>query len=248
MRDLGLSQATYYTHFNLLLNRGYLSVEQRKSNGKYTVSLYRLSYYVDSPPTQPPLSPSRNEIRKAMSEKLAHGELLKASPATSEKAMSEKPLSEKSGHGNFGRPNINNNYTTNSLTKKEQDKNHQGVAPDDKKPVPLFSSEQAKEIMRYEFSRREAQAWGELKEKLGHFPSPSDKARYTQRTLEILDEIARQAHALLNSAQEPEHIAALCKSQAFADFFDKILTHRDEIRSAKGYVRAALENMRNHSG
>jgi hypothetical protein len=47
----------------------------------------------------------------------------------------------------------------------------------------LFSSEQAKEIMRYVFWRREAQAWGELKEKLGHFPSPSDKARYTRRTV-----------------------------------------------------------------
>jgi hypothetical protein len=111
MRDLGLSQATYYTHFNLLTSLGYVSVEQRKSNGKYMVSLYRLSERVDAPAPPQPSSPSREGNRKAMSEnamseKLAHGETLKTSPAMSEKPMSEKPLSEKSGHGNSGRPNI----------------------------------------------------------------------------------------------------------------------------------------------
>jgi hypothetical protein len=99
--------------------------------------------------------------------------------------------------------------------------------------------------MRYVFLRREAKAWGELKEKLGQFPSPSDRARYTRRTAEILDEIARQARALLNSAQEPERVATMFESKRFAESFDKILAHWDEIRSAKGYVREALENMRN---
>ncbi|MDR1703713.1 MAG: helix-turn-helix domain-containing protein [Clostridiales bacterium] len=66
MRDLGLSQATYYTHFNLLLNRGYLSVEHRKSNGKYTVSLYRLPKRMDAPAPPQSSSPSRESSRKAM--------------------------------------------------------------------------------------------------------------------------------------------------------------------------------------
>jgi predicted Zn-dependent protease len=97
--------------------------------------------------------------------------------------------------------------------------------------------------MRYDFWRREAQAWGKLKEMLGHFATPGDKARYMRRTTEILDEIARQAHERLNATQERERIAALYRNEAFAEFFDKILTHWDEIRSVKGYVVASLKNM-----
>ncbi len=164
MRDLCLSQATYYSHFNLLLKHGYLSVEQGKTNGKYTVSLYRLAECVEAPHPLP-FSPPRRGNRKAMSEKLmseklahgkngdtigntenkgkpetpmseilAHGEMLKTTRALSEIPMSEKPLSEKSAHGNFGHANINNNSTTNSFFEKEQGKNHQGPASDDKKP------------------------------------------------------------------------------------------------------------------
>ncbi len=272
MRDLGLSQATYYTHFNILLKHKYLSVEQRKNNGKYTVSLYRLSDCVNAPP--PPSPPSCTGYRKATSEKvvseelvhgengviisnyenegepellmseiLAHGEMLKTSQPMSEEMMSEKPLSEESAHGNFGRPNINNNSTTNNSLEKEQGKYHQDSVPDDKKPVPLLSLEQAKEIMRYDYWRREAQAWGELKERLGHFTVTGDKAHYARRTNEILDEIAHQIQELLNNEQESDRVAAMLDSEAFAEFFDRVLTHWDEIRSAKSYVKASLRNL-----
>ena len=53
MRDLSLSQAAYYSHFNLLLDHGYLTVEHRKSNGKFDVSLYRLADSVETPPSPP---------------------------------------------------------------------------------------------------------------------------------------------------------------------------------------------------
>ncbi len=68
MRDLCLSQATYYSHFNLLLKHGYLSVEQGKTNGKYAVSLYRLAECVKAPPPSPS-SPPHRWNRKAISEK-----------------------------------------------------------------------------------------------------------------------------------------------------------------------------------
>ena len=104
-------------------------------------------------------------------------------------------------------------------------------------------AEQAKEIMRYDYWRREALAWGKLKELLGHFSAPGDKARYERRTAEILDEIARQVRELLNNAQEPKRVSAMLESEAFADFFDRVLTHWDEIRSVKGYVKASLKNL-----
>jgi hypothetical protein len=145
--------------------------------------------------------------------------------------------------GKLGRPYINNNSTTNIFSEKEQDKYHQGCASDDKKPVPLFSSEQAKEIMRYDFWLREALAWGKLKEKLGHFTTTDEKSRYARRTAEILDEIAKQARELLNAAQETERVGAMFESDAFTEFFDRVLTHWDEIRSAKGYVNTSLKNL-----
>jgi DNA-binding transcriptional MocR family regulator len=72
MRDLNLSHVTYYTHYNLLLNFGYLTVEQRKTNGKYAVSLYRLTDCVEAPVMA--TSPSRKGNRKSMYEKLVHSE------------------------------------------------------------------------------------------------------------------------------------------------------------------------------
>ena len=268
MRDLGLSPVTYYKHYNLLLNLGYISVEQRKTSGKYDVSLYRLTDCVDAPAIAPSPSKSKKGKQKAMSEKqlhgkngviignngdkgdatapmsekLSHGEMLKTPAPMSEKLLSEKLSSEKMVCGNFGHRNINNNSTTNNSLEKEQGKYHQDSVPDDKKPVPLLSLEQAKEIMRYDYWRREAQAWGELKERLGHFTVTGDKAHYARRTNEILDEIAHQIQELLNNEQESDRVAAMLDSEAFAEFFDRVLTHWDEIRSAKGYVKASLKN------
>ena len=52
-RDLNLSPAAYYSHFNLLLDCGYLTVEHRKNNGKFDVSLYRLADSVEASPSPP---------------------------------------------------------------------------------------------------------------------------------------------------------------------------------------------------
>ncbi len=97
--------------------------------------------------------------------------------------------------------------------------------------------------MRYDYWRREAQAWGKLKALLGHFSAPGDKARYERRIAEILDEIARQVRELSNGELGSERVASTLDSEAFAEYFDRVLTHWDEIRSAKGYVKASLRNM-----
>jgi hypothetical protein len=263
MRDLNLSPTAYYPHFNLLIEHGYLSVENRKSIGRFDVSLYRLSESVESPHTphrgkQKALSekqvhdengdtinyfPDKGENPAPMSEKQVHGKMLKTSRASSEKLMSEKPLSEKTAHGNFGHSNINNKSTSNNICKKEQVYNHQGAAPEDKKPVLWFSLEQAKEIMRYEDLRCEALAWGELKEMLGHFAAPCDKARYMRKAVELLNEIANRIHAELNRNQNPQHIAGVLEGDAFVAFFSELLDRWDEIRSVRGYVGASMKNI-----
>jgi hypothetical protein len=263
MRDLNLSPTAYYPHFNLLIEHGYLSVENRKSNGRFDVSLYRLSESVESPHAphrgkQKALSekqahgkngdtisyfPDKGENSAPMSEKPVHGKMLKTPAPLSEKPMSEKPLSEKTVHGNFGQANINNNSTSNNFFENEQVENHQGCAPDDKIPVPLFFLEQAKALMRYEDLRCEALAWGELKEMLGHFAAPRDKARYMRKAIELLDEVASQIRDELNRNRNPQHIADILEGDAFAVFFSELLDRWDQIRSVRGYVGASMKNV-----
>jgi hypothetical protein len=271
LRDLNLSHTTYYAHYNLLLHYGYLTVEQRKSNGKYAVSLYRLPDFVEPPDTFPssscktsekamyeklssgengvPISNSLADKDTAapMSQKLAHGALLKTPAPLSQILSYEKLASEKMDSENLGQPYIKNSSTSNSSLEKEQEYYHQGVAPDDNIPVPLLSLEQAKEMMRYEYWRSEALAWGELQDMLGHFPIHKDRARYIRKLTEILDEIARQARKLPCDSQSSEQTATIFESEAFAIFFDNVLTHWDEIRSAKGYVGASLHNLQKNT-
>jgi hypothetical protein len=180
-----------------------------------------------------------------MSEKLVHGENGNSISNIENKGESESPLSEKLVHGNFGQAYIKNNSTSNSSFEKEQEYYHQGAGagPDDKKPVPLFSLEQAKEIMHYDYWRSESLSWGELKAHLGHFPDLGDKARYERKIIEILDEIARHARYMPGATQEPESVSAVFESETFTIFFDNVLTHWDEIRSVKGYVKASLKNV-----
>lgn len=270
MRELCMTEKTYYKHFNQLLDAGYISVEQQKTGGKFDVSLYRLAEVVEQP-SLPRKGEGEGKVKPAMSEKLPSGEngavtrdftprtpartgmseklpcgdkQLKTSETPSEKVMSEKLPSEEFPQEKPGHANIKNRIITNSFQEKEQGYYHQGgAAAEDKTPVTLLSLAQVKAIMRYDDLRCEALTWGELKEKLGHFAAQADKARYMRRIVEILDEIAKQARDMLNAAQEPQRVAAVLESKVFTTFFDEVLNRWDEIRSAKGYVGAALKNM-----
>jgi hypothetical protein len=97
--------------------------------------------------------------------------------------------------------------------------------------------------MRYEDLRCEALAWGELKDKLGHFAAPRDKARYMRKAVELLNEIANRIHAELNRNHNPQYIAGVLEGDAFAVFFSELLDRWNEIRSVKGYVGASIRNM-----
>jgi len=266
MRDLKLSAYTYYSHFNILVETGYLSVEQRKTGGKFDVCIYRLSDCVELP------SEYHKKRKTSMSEKLAHGEnglnisnndslgvpetpmseklihggnLLKTSESMSEKPMSEKLISEELVCENFGQANINNIPKTNSTNISEQEYNHQGLRlrPDDNKPVHSFSLQAIKQRMNYDHLQSEAEAWGNLKELLGHFSAPSDRERYLRAVNRMLEELAFQLLALVNNAENPEHILHILESEDIENFFDEVLARWDEIRSAKRYVAAALKNI-----
>ena len=260
IRDLNLAPATYYSHFNLLLSYGYLTVEHRKNNGRFDVSIYRLSEHVDSHDShhkrkQQTISEkavydknegtSGNFIDKGdkqivMSEKSSHDKLLKTSMP-----LSEKTISEKTVYGNFGQANIKNKNIINSFYEKEHVYNHQGGTGDNEKSIPLFSSSQAKELMRYNDLRCDMLAWGDLKQMLGHFASPRDKARYIRKITEILDESVLQTVKQLNTSSDPRRIADILLGESFSAFFERAIERWDEIRSPKGYVCASFKNMLN---
>lgn len=47
MRELRIgSMGTYYQHFNLLVDHGYITVEQQKSNGRFDICIYHLNSLV----------------------------------------------------------------------------------------------------------------------------------------------------------------------------------------------------------
>ena len=264
MRDLNLHPAAYYSHFNLLLDFGYLSVEHRKCGGRFDVSLYRLSERVIQSPALHRKSDSKalseksihdekgnaisnltdkGEVPAPMSEKAVHGAMLNTSNPMSEKPISENSMSEKTVCGNFGHANINNRSKTNNSFEKEHGENHQSYDPDDKATVSLFSLKQVKDLMRYEDLRCDALAWGELKAKLGHFSSPREKAKYMRKAIDILNEAAYQAWIMHNNAHDPKSIADILSSEDLAVFFDETLARWSEIRSVKGYVGVSLKNM-----
>lgn len=223
MRELRIgSVETYYRHFNQLIEQGYLSVEQRKADGRFDYCVYRLHEEV---------------LREGMSEKPIHGgKLPQNPPATSEKAMSEKLVSEKLEHQNFGQANIKNRVISNSSLENEQKYNHQLDS--------AFTPEMVKEIILFDQLRTEVQAWGDiLRDTLHGFASLEEGWRY-QRTMEaVLGEIVSQAAVKLRREQERERLLEKLGSPALLEMICRLLTRWKEIQSVQGYVAAALNNL-----
>jgi len=161
MRELCMTEKTYYKHFNQLLDAGYISVEQQKTGGKFDVSVYRLAEVVEQPSLP---RKGEGEVKPAMSEKIPDGEngvvarnmtpsapsrtgmsenlpcggkLLKTAEAPSQKVMSENLPSEKFPQEKTGHANIKNRVITNSFLEKEQVYNHQGGAAAEDLAIPI---------------------------------------------------------------------------------------------------------------
>lgn len=223
MRELRIGSVdTYYRHFNQLIEQGYLSVEQKKADGRFDYCVYHLHEEV---------------LREGMSEKPIHGGKLPSDrPAVSEKAMSEKPVSEKMEHQNFGQANIKNRVISNSSLENEQKYNHQSDS--------IFTPEMVKEIIHFDQLQTEVQAWGNiLRDTLHGFASPEDERQY-QRTMEaILREIVSQAAVKLCRGQEQERFLEKLGSSALWEMVWRLLSHWKEIQSVQGYVVTVLNNL-----
>lgn len=223
MRELRIgSVETYYRHFNQLIEQEYLSVEQRKADGRFDYCVYHLHEEV---------------LREAMSEKPIHGGKLPPDrPAMSEKAMSEKPVSEKLEHRNFGQANIKNRVISNSSLENEQEYNHQSDS--------TFTPEMVKEIIRFDQLQTEVQAWEDiLRDTLHGFSSLEEERRYQRTMNTILKEIISQITIRLNQEQEPSVLLEKVKGPAFPNMIEGMLAHWTEIRNIRKYVKASLRSL-----
>ena len=218
MRELRIgSVETYYRHFNQLIEQGYLSVEQRKADGRFDYCIYRLHEEV---------------LREGMSEKPIHGGKVPENPPT----MSEKPVSEKLEHQNFGQANIKNRVISNSSLDNEQEYNHQSSS--------IFTPEMVKEIIHFDQLQTEVQAWGNiLRDTLHGFASPEEERQY-QRTMEaVLREIVSQAVVKLCQEKGRERFLEKLGSPVLLEMICRLLVHWREIQNVQGYIAAALKNL-----
>lgn len=151
MRELKIgSLGTYYRHFNQLVERGYLSVEQRKDNGRFDICIYRVNEFVctDSLEEATPVA-AKETADIALSEISEHGgKQLKTPALLSEKPLSEKVISDKLEHQNPGHKNNNRSNITNSSLKKKQENNHQrqGISA----PCRGYTAAHVMELICYE--------------------------------------------------------------------------------------------------
>lgn len=269
MRELKIkSLGTYYQHFNLLVQYGYLSVEQRKSEGRFDICIYHLNEAI-SPETAPTAAPPKR--RNGMSEKSEHGEdgidmglsasweqseqpmsektihggkRWKTHSAMSEKPLSEKQISEKTEHRKNGHANNNNIVTRNSYFMTEQVYDHQR-SPMLKTPTRAhYTPEEVKRRIGYEKLQAEAEGWGSLmKTTLGMLDTPEEESRYHRVVGELLAEFAYQLTDAVNQARNPDQIFSKIEEGALAVLFDELLGRWDEIRCVKAYVAASLKNL-----
>ena len=217
MRELRIgSVETYYRHFNQLIEPGYLSVEQRKADGRFDYCVYHLHGEV---------------LREEMSEKPIHGGKL----SSDRPAMSEKAMSEKLEHQNFGQADIKNRVISNSSLENEQEY--------DQSPY-VFSQEEVMELIHFDQLKADIQAWGEIQRDTLHtFSFPDDEQQYLQTMDSILVEIVSQLLARLNREEKPEKLLELVKGSLFADMMNGLLARWREIKNIRGYIAASLENL-----
>ena len=245
LRELRIGSAgTYYRHFNLLVEYGYLSVEQRKNNGRFDICLYRLNSMVYADVSEKlEHGTSKGEAGMPMSEKLERGgKLLKVSLSSSEKPMSEKAISDKMEPQNIGRYNNNSENITNSIQEKEQEYNHQH---DENQPAyPAYTPAMVMELIGGEQLKAEFASWGSLlKNTLGQLQTAEEERRYFRITGEILTELVNQLTAALNVEEKTGRMLQIIQSQAFSSMIDGFLERWDTIRHVKSYVAAAIKNL-----
>ena len=245
MKELRIgSVGTYYRHFNQLVEHGYLSVEQKKEEGRFAPCIYRLheAIELELADTNTPIDP-KGPSDVPLSEKSQHGgKELKTSLPMSEEPMSEKMISGKTVHQKIGCNNKNKEFITNSSLDKEQVHNHQAKG-DDASCRP-YTAVDVMELIGYQQLVKDVDGWGNLlKTTLKRILTTDEERRYRQTMGDVLLELVNQLTTLLNGVEDPAPLLKALQGQAFSEMFDGFLDQWNEIRNVKAYVAASVRNL-----
>jgi predicted DNA-binding transcriptional regulator len=240
IRELGLSEHTYYTHFHQLTETGYVTVKQRKASGRFDVSEYRLNDEVEKPVPSP--SSEKLQCGGKLMKSGVSSENLQSGELTSGNLQSGQITSDEMEREFFGQPNIKNNTIRNNSINnsfdKEQVYNHQTlIAPDDvENPLCMLSVEEIKEIIDYPNIAANLDAWVNLKEILGHYRIPGDREQYRSTAFQALDELITQL-----STQPPKQLRE--RREAIHEMLFSVVDNIGQIRNPRRYIKAAIDNL-----
>lgn len=206
IKDLNISERTYYSHFALLTRYAFITVRQRKAQGKFTSSEYLLNEEIPEY--------DWHSGKSAMSEKLQserecgslgnnknvsvdnlvekEGFQPMSENFQSEDMLSENLQSEELARSNFGHANIKNNQISNiSFNKDQEDKKHEQMEMD--RSFTCLTEKQIQKMMGTSRLLNDLAADYELKRFLGHFEDKADADRYLSCYQKVVRELAHQS-------------------------------------------------------
>lgn len=286
LRELDISEGKYYRHFTSLVELGYVTPTQGfGEDGRFKGSTYRLNEVLGIDPSVDPdevqkIAPESDSQKQGYggklsdSQKWGYGEnevFNEVFNSNSQKqgygdgAMSQKPMYGKTVHPKLGHPNTNNrSYNKHSSFQEEEIINTRAGAREggeEDADLPL-TKRQVKEAIGYDYQLGEIQAWGELKEMLGHFSSTeensSGKQDYIDRCIKALDEVAyqlwlmfsRQSDLVENHGQRYDKNslmdalkANLPDTESLTAMITDIADKGEEVKDLRAYVKQLVFNL-----
>lgn len=206
IKDLNISERTYYSHFTLLTKYGFITVRQRKKQGKFTSSEYLLNEEIP----EYDWHSGKSAISETLQSEKKYRSLGNHKPVSvdnlvekdsfqpmsenlqSEDILSEKLQSEELVRSNFGHANIKNNQISNiSFNKDQEDKKHEQMEMD--RSFTCLTEKQIQKMMGTSRLLNDLAADYELKRFLGHFEDKADADRYLACYQKVVRELAHQS-------------------------------------------------------
>ena len=264
LRELAISEGKYYRHFNKLVELGYVTPEQGfGERGRYKSSTYTLNEVLGIDPRIDPdkIASESHSQKRGYGDSTAFNTVFNGHSQKQrygEKAMSQKPMYGKTVHPKLGHANINNSsYNKQSSFIKEDNISNIPAHGDDNNTFPS-SRDEVKSLINYSLLLRELDSWAGIKDTIGHFAFPSERAGYVASGRKVVDEIVYQL--LLFFKRSSDYFKAdncfldsnklkqtLRDKVSDTDFMsDRVFSITDslsEIRALRPYIKQLLINL-----
>lgn len=259
MRELGLGEKGYYSHFKLLTRYGYISVKQRKNNGRFDVSEYHLNEEVAGHTSEEPVDNQVNHVENSPLSGFGMSGTSGSGKGKSGFGMSGGSVPATTGHANIKNTSIINSPINNNLQDKEHEEYQQPLGSADEKELAheACSLERVKALIGIAQLRKEIDASISLKLMLKQFMDAHDMERYERVALEVVRELPKQIYAflqrkgsvvVLNGQQYDmerlqENLFACLNDEQMSALCLNIAERYQTIHSVKEYLKKTVINL-----